>query len=233
MISSHLLKHYLIDRDTNEYALYPLGPGMGYMYPQIPGLNVTHRFDDDNGVSYCLSTCVTTLDYSKTVNDEGLTDIQNDVGVTTYTATQLPDPEPTDENPGPFEPYYQVSFTKSYTPTVGVGLSILTQEEWNAEISSYDTIQEDKRTDKLRDIRDLILEQTDWIVIRSVEQNLPLTQEFKSWRKNLRDLPQQIGFPTAFPTLASEVENNTEVLKLYDRWNEVSSIPMINDPLLP
>jgi hypothetical protein len=58
-----------------------------------------------------------------------------------------------------------------------------------------------------------------------------LSTGFKTWRQELRDLPEQSPFPTGFPTRPSEVENDYKVLALYARWSEVSSIPMINDPL--
>lgn len=111
------------------------------------------------------------------------------------------------------------------------GLQILTQEEWDAEIISYDVRQEQKRFNILRPIRDEILFVTDWIVIKAKEQGTNLSAEFKNWRQSLRDLPTQTPFPSGFPTLPTIIETDEKVLSLYVRWNEIVSVPMINDPL--
>jgi hypothetical protein len=115
--------------------------------------------------------------------------------------------------------------------TEGEGLQIFTQQQWDDEIVAYDARQEQKRYNVLRPIRDEILFVTDWIVIKAKEQGTNLTAEFKTWRQALRDLPDQSPFPTGFPTLPSNVQNDPKVLALYARWSEVLSIPMINDPL--
>ena len=111
------------------------------------------------------------------------------------------------------------------------GLWILTQSEWDNEINLYDSRQEQKRYDLIRIIRDEILATTDWIVIKGTEQEISLDVDFKTWRQELRDLPSSQTFPKGFPPLPLIVKDNSEVLRLYDRWSEVSQIPMINDPL--
>lgn len=111
------------------------------------------------------------------------------------------------------------------------GIQVVTQQEWDDEITTYDSRQEQKRFDNLRSIRDEILLATDWIVIKAKEQGTNLSAEFKNWRQALRDLPTQTPFPTGFPTLATIVETDEKVLTLYARWGEITSIPMINDPL--
>ena len=45
---------------------------------------------------------------------------------------------------------------------------------------------------RLRDHRNFILQQTDFLVIKSIETGLELSQEFKDWRQRLRDVPQNI-----------------------------------------
>lgn len=111
------------------------------------------------------------------------------------------------------------------------GIQVLTQQEWDAEITTYDSRQEQKRYNVLRPIRDEILFVTDWIVIKAKEQGTNLSAEFKNWRQALRDLPTQTPFPSGFPTLPAIVETDEKVLALYARWNEIRQIPMINDPL--
>lgn len=174
---SQLLKHYWIDRDTNQYALMP--GARGYVFPDIGGLERVHDLIDENNVPYSLSTCP-----NETVVNQ------------------------TD------------------------GLWILTQTEWDDEIVAYDTRQEQKRYNILRPIRDEILASTDWIVIKSTEQETPLDVDFKTWRQELRDLPSAQTFPTGFPALPSIIENDGEVLNLYADWYKVIRIHMINDPLL-
>lgn len=39
------------------------------------------------------------------------------------------------------------------------------------------------------------LAETDWVVARAYEEGNPVPEEWQSYRQNLRDLPQQQGFP--------------------------------------
>jgi hypothetical protein len=49
----------------------------------------------------------------------------------------------------------------------------------------------DERTlQDIRRIRTNLLNQTDWKIIKASEQGEELSEEFKTWRKNLRDIPQ-------------------------------------------
>ena len=47
-----------------------------------------------------------------------------------------------------------------------------------------------RNLDKIREIRNDIFNKTDWKVIKSSEQGEDLSEEFKTWRQNLRDIPQ-------------------------------------------
>lgn len=49
-----LLKHYMINRDNGQYII---DEPHGYVYPQIPELQIVYILSKDNGVLYCLSTC--------------------------------------------------------------------------------------------------------------------------------------------------------------------------------
>lgn len=49
---------------------------------------------------------------------------------------------------------------------------------------------------QLRNVRNFILKETDYITTISVEGNLELSQEFIDYRQALRDLPQQFDFDT-------------------------------------
>lgn len=43
---------------------------------------------------------------------------------------------------------------------------------------------------KLRSIRDQALSESDWVVVKSIEKQEPIPQEWKEYRQKLRDLPE-------------------------------------------
>lgn len=242
---SQLLKHYWLDRDNGQWATYTR---FGLMMPRIQGLEVVHNLSDVNDIPYMLSTCPEYFEHTVTISAEGLTDLQNRPGITIVSSAERQiqvdrarnedgtfvgdDPStPNTDEAWIIETVYDVVYQEAHILEVSDGLQILTQQEWDAEIASYDARQEQKRFDILRPIRDEILELTDWIVTKAKEQGTNLSTEFKNWRQALRDLPTQTPFPSGFPTLATIVETDEKILALYARWSEVSSIPMINDPL--
>jgi hypothetical protein len=248
----------MVNRDNGEYII---DTPHGYVFPKLPELQIVHTLFKDSGVLYCLSTCADVLEYEVTVSAEELINYQNNTNITIISSTERTvevSAEPTlvrtrNEN-GTFmrdDPsteadeawtsqsqtttitVYDVVYTKPYVvpQTEGEGLKVITQQEWDDTITEFDNKQEEKRYNILRPIRDELLFVTDWIVIKAKETGEILSTGFKTWRQELRDLPEQSPFPTGFPTLPSEVENDYKVLALYARWSEVSSIPMINDPL--
>ncbi len=226
---SQLIKHYFINRETGGWAT---DTRFGLMMPNLKGLEIQHQLTTENDVPYCLSYVPEYFEYTVTVSAEGLQDLQNTAGITVVSSTEIPAPEPTEEDPNP-QPSYEVVYRQDNVLETSEGLQVLTQQQWDDEIAAYDARQEQKRYNILRPIRDELLFVTDWIVIKAKEQGTNLTAEFKTWRQALRDLPDQTPFPTGFPTLPSNVENDPKVLALYARWSEVTSIPMINDPLMP
>lgn len=231
---SQLLKHYLVDRDTGVYAL---SPADGYMIPSIKGLDIVHRLSDENNMEYCLSTCPEYLEYSVTVPQETLTEYQNNSNITVVSSTEkqievpVVDTEtllPTEETT--LVTVFDVVYRESYNLDLVEGLWIITQTDWDNEISSYDTRQEQKRMNILRTLRDEMLRLTDWIVVKAKEQGTNLSTEFKTWRQALRDLPSG-SFPTEFPILPDSLETDTEIQSLYNRFDDIRTISMINDPL--
>jgi hypothetical protein len=114
---------------------------------------------------------------------------------------------------------------------VDPGLSILTQQEWDAEIDAYDTRQEAKRQNSVRKYRNQLLNETDWMVIRSTETGVALSQEFVDWRQDLRDLPTVEPFPTEIPAAPAEVSVDESVYTAF--VGELRGIHMVNDPLPP
>jgi len=48
---------------------------------------------------------------------------------------------------------------------------------------------------EIRVKRNSLLSETDWLVIRSVEEGQPLSAEWVAYRSALRNVPEQFGFP--------------------------------------
>jgi len=236
---SHLLKHYMVNRDNGQYIIDTLH---GYVYPKLPELEIVHTLSKDNGVLYCLSTCADVLEYTITVSADELVNYQNNSNITITSTIERTIEVPVVDNQT-LDPtgevvtqtVYDLVYTEPYVvpETEGEGLQVITQQEWDDVISEFDNRQQEKRYDILRDIRDKILEITDWMVIRDFEQQEAVSTEFKIWRQALRDLPNSIEFPSSFPTLPTELETHTEIQELYSKFDEVRGVSMINDPLPP
>jgi len=234
---SQLIKHFLVDRDTGEWIK---GEIRGYVFPKLKNLEVVYRLTDENGDHICLSRVPEYFEYSKTVTPSVLTEYQNDSNITVVSSTerQVEEPilgeetgEPTGETTT--VTLHDVTYRETYTIVVNDGLKILTQEEWDTEISNYDARQTEKRYDEIRIIRDEVLKETDWIVTKTTEDGSVLTDEFKNWRTTLRDLPS-VGITTdVFPASPSSVEVDTNITKDYSQ--KLRSIVLINDtlPALP
>lgn len=218
---AQLLKHYFINRETNTFAL---NTKFGLMVPDIKGLTIVHQLTDDNDIPYCLSTCPEYFEYSENVSGERLQELQNDTNVTVVSSSEV-------SVDG--ETLHSVVYQRAYVLEQTEGLSVITQQEWDTEVSTYDAKQLQKRIEVLRSVRDEILSSSDWVVVKSSETGVALSTEFKDWRQSLRDLPSQQVFPSELPAIHSDVQNDVKVLGAYGRWGEVTSIPMINDPITP
>ena len=59
-----------------------------------------------------------------------------------------------------------------------------------------EAIKEEPSEDEVvRGERDLLLENTDWIILRYLDQGDEVPSEWKEYRQALRDIPEQEGFP--------------------------------------
>ena len=74
-----------------------------------------------------------------------------------------------------------------------------------------------RKFDQVRDIRDTILSLTDWKVTKANEQGEELSEEFKTWRQNLRNVPQDYK-PSDYDKLL-EKDTTTRELK-HSIWQE-------------
>lgn len=114
------------------------------------------------------------------------------------------------------------------------GLKVVTQAEWDAEIAAYDARQEVKRWSFVRKYRDLLLEKSDWAVIKANETGEYLSTDFKDWRQSLRDLPAAATFPLSLPPVPQNSEGVVIDQQIYaDYVSDLRSINMVNDPLPP
>jgi hypothetical protein len=232
---TQLIKHYWINRDTGGWAT---DTPYGLMMPNIRGLETKISLFTQERVPFFLSEVPDYFEYEVTVSQEQLTEYQNNSNITIISSTEKQVEVPVFDRPGVestgeirTETVYDVVYRESYILEESEGLQILTQQEWDAEISTFDSHRTQERYDILREIRDKILELTDWVVIKDLEQNGSVSAEFKTWRQTLRDLPNSQTFPTGFPTLPTELQSHSEISSLYGRFDEVRSIPMIQDPL--
>lgn len=234
---SQLIKHFLVDRDTGEWIK---GQIRGYVFPKLKGLEIVHRLTDENGDHICLSRVPEYFEYSKTVTPAVLTEYQSDsnINVVSSTERQFEEPvinEETGEETGETTTVtvHDVTYREANTIVESDGLTILTQEEWDTEISNYDARQTEKRYGEIRIIRDEVLKETDWVVTKTTESGSNLSDEFKNWRTTLRDLPS-VGIATdVFPASPSSVEVDANITKDYSQ--KLRSIVLINDtlPALP
>ena len=232
---TQLIKHYWINRDTGGWAT---DTPYGLMMPNIRGLETKISLFTQERVPFFLSEVPDYFEYEVTVSQEQLTEYQNNSNITVVSSTERQIEVPVFDRPGVestgetrTETVYDVVYRESYILEESEGLKILTQQEWDYEISTFDSNRTQERYDVLREIRDRILELTDWMVIKDLEQSGSISVEFKTWRQDLRDLPNSQTFPTGFPTLPTELQGHSEINALYGRFDEVRSIPMIQDPL--
>ena len=234
---SQLIKHFLVDRDTGEWIK---GKIRGYVFPKLKGLEIVYRLTDVNGDHICLSKVPEYFEYSKTVTPAVLAEYQSDSNITVVSSTERQVEERIiDEETG--EPtgetttvtLHDVTYRETYTIVVNDGLKILTQEEWDTEISNYDARQTEKRYSEIRIVRDEVLKDTDWMVTKTTESGSNLSDEFKNWRTTLRDLPS-VGITTdTFPATPDSIQFDQNITKDYSQ--KLRSIVLINDtlPALP
>jgi len=234
---SQLIKHFLVDRDTGEWIK---GQIRGYVFPKLKGLEIVHRLTDENGDHICLSRVPEYFEYSKTVTPAVLAEYQSDsnINVVSSTERQFEEPvinEETREETGETTTVtvHDVTYREANTIVESDGLTILTQEQWDTEISNYDTRQTEKRYDEIRIVRDEVLKETDWVVIKTKEDGSALADDFKNWRQSLRDLPS-VGITTdTFPATPNSIQVDANITKDYSQ--KLRSIVLINDtlPALP
>lgn len=110
------------------------------------------------------------------------------------------------------------------------GIKILTQEEWDLELSEHDRKQEEKRWKIVEKYRNTLLSDTDWMVVKAQESGIELSEEFKQWRQALRDITDLESFPRELPVPPSEVKISIEDVE-NEFCADCKEVWMINDPI--
>jgi len=131
-------------------------------------------------------------------------------------------------------PYFLCTAADDYDITdqpTEAGVVQLSQSEWDAITFPFDANQELLRYNLMREIRNEALEISDVLVIKSVECETSLSQEFKDWRQALRDLPNGDTFPLTFPTPPSEVTDMVDITTNEQYQKSLRSTFMFIDPL--
>jgi len=59
-----------------------------------------------------------------------------------------------------------------------------------ADRKKWEDSADERTLEQIRNKRDNLLNQTDWKIIKASEQGEELSEEFKTWRQNLRNIPQ-------------------------------------------
>jgi len=95
------------------------------------------------------------------------------------------------------EPKPEVNYTKNVTE----GTPILVDGNWKqvwvvTDASAQEIAQRtEDQASNVRSSRDQKLVESDWVVIKSMETDVPELDAWKSYRQALRNIPQQSGFP--------------------------------------
>jgi hypothetical protein len=88
-----------------------------------------------------------------------------------------------------------------YTQDAREGDPVFYGNEWHQTWVVYDLSQEEidartsQKADEVRQQRDQLLTATDWRVIKATETQTPESPEWMQYREDLRNIPQQQGFP--------------------------------------
>jgi len=83
-----------------------------------------------------------------------------------------------------------------------------------AEIeANWTTVEYEILEKEVRQERDQLLAETDWIVIRSQELGEPIPTEWQTYRQALRDITEQSGFPDNVEWPLSPTEQNDEEIQ--------------------
>ena len=77
------------------------------------------------------------------------------------------------------------------TPEGNVPFTPEEEAEWDAMEASYAAGADDRKAEEVRQERDQLLQQTDWMA----NSDVTMSDDWRTYRQALRDVPTQEGFP--------------------------------------
>lgn len=69
------------------------------------------------------------------------------------------------------------------------------EREADAAAAAWAAGEVTRKAIAIREERDKKLSETDWMIIKSLESGIPVSDDYKVYRQALRDVPNQSGFP--------------------------------------
>lgn len=77
------------------------------------------------------------------------------------------------------------------TPEGNVPFTAEEEAEWDAMEAAYAAGADDRKAEEVRQERDQLLQQTDWMA----NSDVTMSDDWRTYRQALRDIPSQEGFP--------------------------------------
>ena len=91
--------------------------------------------------------------------------------------------------------------TKQYINGVLVDLTTAEQLEYDNMQLDWQNKSSERKLAKIRSIRNQLLQDTDWKITMAKEKGTTLSSGFKTWRDNLRKIPQDYETETKYDEL--------------------------------
>jgi len=110
---------------------------------------------------------------------------------------------------------YHDAVTELYPNVTAIIDGVPYDSDGNKVIIDHESVQAlldvklvQQQKDKIRRIRNNLLSDTDWVVVKHNELGTPIPQEWLDYRQALRDITEQSGFPdnVEWPTAPSNHE---------------------------
>jgi hypothetical protein len=91
----------------------------------------------------------------------------------------------------------EVDYTKNVTEVNPTKTGNEWVQTWQVTDASAEEVEQrtQDQAKTTREQRDQMLTECDWVVIKSVETEVPEIEAWKTYRQALRDVPEQSGFP--------------------------------------
>ena len=107
--------------------------------------------------------------------------------------------------------------TKQYINGVLVDLTTAEQLEYDNMQLDWQNKSSERKLAKIRSIRNQLLQDTDWKITMAKEKGTTLSSGFKTWRDNLRKIPQDYTTETKYDELLAR---DTDGNLTHSVWSE-------------